>query len=72
MVKNIKRERVEKWIRKYGPYLTKVQIEKELDFTKEALTRFIRNERKLTNAEIEDLDHFIKKMMDAYDDHNDL
>ncbi len=68
--KELKRKRVENWLKTHSPYLRKLPIEKKLSFPKEGIQRFLREKekRKLTDEEIDKLDAFIQEMFFSYED----
>jgi len=65
---DVKRIRVENFIRKHDAFLNKTQIQKELNLPKDALIRFLRYGRKLTDEDINKMDSFIQEMLFTYED----
>jgi len=65
---DVKRIYVERFIKKNALFFNKTQIQKELELSKDALIRFLKYGRKLTNEEIIKLDEFIQEMLFSYEE----
>ncbi len=61
-----KRQRVEQWLREYQDILTILPLEKNLNFSRGTIYKFLKDGRKLTTQEIKVIDYYIQDMIAKY------